>query len=505
MADAQSFPAPVGGWNARDALADMDPRDAVTLDNWFPQASYCEIRGGYANWATGTTGNVKTLAPYNGLTSNKLFAFTSSGVYDATAQGAVGASVLARTSGKHQWVNFGDGSNNYLIAVNGIDKPAYYNGATWTAVDSLSTPALSVVTSTNIVNVFVSKGRLFFVENNKLGFWYLPAGAAGGACTFFDLSSIARRGGYVMAGATWTVDGGTGPDDLVVFVTSEGEIIVYQGTNPGSATAWSLVGVFQGARPLGRRCLEKFGGDLTVLTESGLIPMSSALQAASIDYTNALSDKIRNAFITAARTYGTVFGWRTTLYPQRNALIVNVPNAEDGTHVQYVMNTITKAWCSFSGWNAEDMTVFSGDLYFCSGAAVVKAWSGLPDGTSNVVAYGKTAFSYFGREGLDKNFKLFRPVLAVNGVLSFLTDIDVNFRDTPINGSATYTPVLGASWDVGIWDVDVWGAGLEIVTNWTSPRSFPGKSAAGKVKISTQSVTVQWLASDWTFEYGNIA
>ena len=29
----QSYPPPVGGWNARDALAAMKPTDAVALDN----------------------------------------------------------------------------------------------------------------------------------------------------------------------------------------------------------------------------------------------------------------------------------------------------------------------------------------------------------------------------------------------------------------------------------------------------------------------------------------
>jgi hypothetical protein len=27
--------APVGGWNARDALSAMAPEDAVTMQNWF--------------------------------------------------------------------------------------------------------------------------------------------------------------------------------------------------------------------------------------------------------------------------------------------------------------------------------------------------------------------------------------------------------------------------------------------------------------------------------------
>jgi hypothetical protein len=44
---AMDIPAPVGGWNARDALANMPPTDAVKLVNFIPRGSYVQSRGGY--------------------------------------------------------------------------------------------------------------------------------------------------------------------------------------------------------------------------------------------------------------------------------------------------------------------------------------------------------------------------------------------------------------------------------------------------------------------------
>ena len=199
----QSYPAPVGGWNARDALAQMKETDAVDLENWFPRPSYVESRGGSSSHATGMTGNGKTLATYNKLAgTSEMFCYTASGIYDVSSSGAVGASKLSRTVGKHQWVNFGDGTNNYLIAVNGTDKPAYYNGTTWTAVDGVSSPALTGLTTTKIIGVFVFKGRLIFIEKDSLSFWYLDAGSAGGSLTEFPLDANCPRGGYLVAGAT---------------------------------------------------------------------------------------------------------------------------------------------------------------------------------------------------------------------------------------------------------------------------------------------------------------
>ena len=153
---SMSYPAPVGGWNARDSLAAMKPNQAIVLDNWFPKTSYCEIRGGYSSHATGATGSIKTLAAYNAMSgTNKMFAATASGVYETTSAGAVGASVAARTDGKHQWLNFADGTNQWLIMMNGIDKPLYYDGTTWTAVDGVTSPALTGLTTTSIVDAFV--------------------------------------------------------------------------------------------------------------------------------------------------------------------------------------------------------------------------------------------------------------------------------------------------------------------------------------------------------------
>ena len=41
-----SIAAPLGGWNARDALGAMDPLDAVTLQNWWPGTSSVILRFG---------------------------------------------------------------------------------------------------------------------------------------------------------------------------------------------------------------------------------------------------------------------------------------------------------------------------------------------------------------------------------------------------------------------------------------------------------------------------
>lgn len=501
---SKSFPAPLGGLNYRDSLADMKITDAISLVNWWLKTSYLEIRGGCANHVTGITGTPETLAVYNALDgTSKMFASTSAGVFDVSSAGAVGASVAARTNGRHQYLNFGDGTNNYLMMFNGVDKPLYYDGTTWTAIDGASSPALTGLTTTKIVSAFQSKNRLFFIEKDSLSFWYLSAGSAGGALTEFSLDGVAQRGGYLMAGATWTFDGGDGLDDAVVFVTSKGEVIVYRGTNPGAANTWSLVGMFKLAEPIGRRCFQKIGGDLLLITQDGVYPMSTSLP--SVDPKSvAITNKIENEIAKESRLYGANFGWELTAYPAQSALILNIPIVEGGTKEQYVVNVITKSWTKFTGWDAETFAVFNKELYFTTSTKVVKAWTGVSDYGNNIEIYAKQAFSDFGSPGTQKHFTMYKPLLNVNGSISFLTDFDVDFKDAEILDTATYATTSGALWDVSMWDESYWAAGMEIISRWTSPDEGVGVYGAAKLKISTNTLTVQWIANDVCWMNGGL-
>jgi hypothetical protein len=164
------------------------------------------------------------------------------------------------------------------------------------------------------------------------------------------------------------------------------------------------------------------------------------------------------------------------------------------------MNTITKAWCRFTSWNAETFAVFNGELYFAKGTGTYKAWSGTSDIGSNIEAFAKTAFSYFGDMGSQKRLNMYRPVLATNGSLSFLTDIDVDFKDTEITGTATYTVPSGSLWGTSTWDNAFWASGMDIVKEWTSPDENLGYCVSGKIKIVTNSLTIQWISNDMMYE-----
>ncbi|MDY6498001.1 hypothetical protein, partial [Clostridioides difficile] len=177
----------------------------------------------------------------------------------------------------------------------GTDKLLNYDGTNWTKVDGASTYAITGVTTSTLNNIEVFKNRVWFTQAGTLNAWYLPTSAIAGAATAFPLQGIATLGGYLTGIGTWTIDAGYGVDDLLVFCTSKGQIIVYKGTDPASATTWALVGVWNVGTPVGPRCLYKYSGDLLYICQDGVLPLSSALQSSRVNPKVALTDKIQQA------------------------------------------------------------------------------------------------------------------------------------------------------------------------------------------------------------------
>jgi hypothetical protein len=239
-ARVQSLPAPIGGWNVRDSIANMDTLDAVQLTNLFPTVNNVVLRGGYTKYSTGISGQVQTLMGYSSGATDELFAIAGTSIYDCTAGGAVGAAVkTGLTNARWEYTNVTTPAGGYLYLVNGVDAPLLYDGSVWT------NPTITGVGASSLSNIAIFKNQVWFTQNNSLKAYYLPTLSIAGAANAIDMSSVAQLGGFLVAVGTWTIDAGYGVDDNLVFITSNGEIIVWAGTDPSDATKWALIGVWR--------------------------------------------------------------------------------------------------------------------------------------------------------------------------------------------------------------------------------------------------------------------
>lgn len=483
---------PVGGLNTRDALDLMDSQDAVRLDNWFPKASSVHLRKGHKELSTSAmAGAVETLV---GLpnTTPKLVAAGGGSVYDAT--GATPSSLgSGYTEDSWQTTDF----QNNIFAANGTDAPWRYDGSTFT-----SSTGFTGVTLTTLVDVASFKSRIYFVEKNSQSIWYGGIDSITGALTEFDAGGGIQHGGYINSIAVITSDGGVGGSDLFVIFMTTGEVVVYGGSYPGDS-GWALVGSFKIGSPIGRRNHQSIGADVVAITADGFVPLTSVLPfGRARDQQSVLSDKIRGTVSDALVSYRNNTGWECTFYPLGEMLMFNIPTSTGTTYEQYVMNLNTSSWCRFTGLNGHTWAVLNDKIYFGGiDGKVYQADTGANDNGSQIEADGATAWNYFGHRDNNKLFGMARPIFRTDGDLPVSLILNTDFADNPPTATVAALPITSAIWDDVVWDVGLWGGGLEVKSGWQSVTGT-GYSASLRVKVATNTTTVVWDSTTYTFELG---
>ena len=509
-ASTQTVTTPVGGWNAVSSLATMPPTDAVVIDNWYCLPTELMLRKGYSAWATGITGDIKSIFDYdNANGTEEIFVAADDdgdcAIYDVTTQGPVGAAVVdSLTSAVFQHAQTSNSGGVFTTIVNGHDDMLLYDGSTWTAINGTSTPAITGVDTNKFIDVKVHKRRMWFVEKDSMVGWYLDTDAVAGTATKFDFGPLFALGGHLVKIDTWTLDAGTGMDDYFVAITSAGEIAVYTGVNPDDAASWSLSGVYYIGSPVGdQKCTCKYGGDVLYLNRDGLIPISQALMSSRVSTRMTITNKIQRRITEDTVMYGNNYGWDVVLYPPQNMLMINVP-VSDTVSYQYVMNTITGAWSRWTDINAVCIGFFNETLYFCKQGAVYKGWDGTNDDGNAIVSDLLPAFSSFGAQSQIKHFKMSRIFMGTDTSFAFSGQINVDF-DTISQPPIQYVAPAGDSgiWDTADWDLSVWGGNIYPVTRWV-PATKIGHYGSYRIRTSSNNADVRYYSTDYVFEGGGV-
>jgi hypothetical protein len=495
-----SIQAPTGGLNARDPIADMKETEALRMENYFPMPNQVVSRNGDVLHASGLGGAVDTVMAYNNGSNRKLFGASSGNIFDVTNSGPVGSAVVTgMNNSRYQYVNFGTAGGYFLLAVNNFDKMRVFNGTSWYA-DGTTTTVTGFDTS-NAAHISSFKNRVWFIQRDSFLAWYLPVSSIGGAANSLDLSGLFKMGGYLMAMANWTIDNAAGVDDYAAFITSEGEVALYKGTDPSSAATWALVGTFRMGRPIGRRCFCKAGADVLVLTTDGAFPLSKALLTDRSQTSLAATDKISNLVAQDIVLYKDNFGWQPIIHPAGRKLIINVPTTEEFQSYQYVMNTTHGAWCTFTGWNAFCWETLGDDLYYGGTGAVYRADTGGSDHGNSITGVTQQAFSYFGAKGIQKIFKMARPIMVSEGSVIPALLMNVDFEEQRTTAPTYTIGTSGAEWNVAEWNVAEWVTGNNLTKYW---QSVSGVGISGGLRLVTElkDVSCQWISTDVVYEKG---
>lgn len=503
---AQNYilPAPVGGLNQRDNLDTMPLTDAIVMDNYYPSETKVCLRGGYKLYALGGKKiKTETLMNFNFPNHNRLFAAADGKIFNITS-GYDEVEYENLQSNDWHFVQF----RNRLLLVNGVDEPLTYmqdetGGWKWqeTVLDGDN------LDKSLLCGVAVSKQRVFYIEKNSLTYWYSQAvGEVQGTLHSVDLSALVSKGGSLAAIAGWTCDGGEGMDDLTVFITTEGEVLIYGGNNPDNANDWSLKGKYYIGRPIGKHCVLPYRGDLAIICEDGYIPLSSTIYMAQSGVSgNAYSDKIRGLVLSRIKDNKKLSGWQAIVYPRGGYALFNVPVR--GYFEQHVVNMSSGAWCRFTNINAVCWRIFEDRLYFGSDNGVYLFDEGHSDGGLPICGNVHQAYCNLGTNNLKK-IQMLNPRTKSSSVFALNIYTDMDFT----NEERGYAENIGNS-DGNKWNESRWSSLKNpIGTKWATLKShvrsqWIGNNAVGYkaslvFKTKTRGNLIEWYNTGFRFEQG---
>jgi hypothetical protein len=503
-----TFPASTGGVNAVDSLIAMPPQDCLYTFNIMPSEYGLRLRKGYREWATGCVENpqrapnvdVKTIIPFESkvqdVANDRLFAATSEGIWDVTlfnTTAPVQEVVFTQTqepAGYGVWAEFtgdaaGDGlRGHYLFYADGLNGIWQYEEATdlWTQPPSGVAPTdWFYITGTDTINAFpvenvafvmVFKQRIWVVLEDEDDAWYLPTASVTGELKKFTFGSKMPHGGNLMGLWNWTVDGGSGVDDLMVAVSRGGDVIVYKGEDPEitpdgtSQGPWSTVGTwFIGTVPESRRIVTDYGPDLYVLSSFGLESLNNLLKGAP-EFGQNISAKVNRFLRADVKSGEDSSAWQVTVHPGDGFLQIITPKPVAEKYVQYNLNLQTQAWGFWEGVPIFGADSWNGDYFMGGEDGVVYINDGTLDGTQIGVEgsvgdaiefrtltsfQAPAGHSNFNRVGIIRAIGLLTGAASLN--IKAVYDYNIEDRaNQPVQPGNPGQYV----WDSAIWDAAIW-------------------------------------------------
>jgi hypothetical protein len=325
------------------------------------------------------SGAVKSLFTFvTDAGAEKLIACTNSKIYNCSSSGAGVDLTGLLTVTTDEWQGFT--FNNRLFLLNGTDPVVVIDSTVTAAAAAFTGPSGS---DTALIQGCNYRGRPYMVEKDSLSYWYhRTIGGVTGALTEVDLARVVQFGGKLMFCASATSNQGATANEFMVFVTDQGEVLMYSGDYP-DASNWNLFARTRIAQPLSRRSYVHLGGELMLLTRAGMAPISQIISSPSVSQTlYSVTQEIEGEFKDITRAFS---GSASTNYKycavhnvQDGYLLVNFhntatyagPNTE-GTGYQLVQVLDGGAWSYLNHIDAASWTFFDNKLHFGTSAGTV--------------------------------------------------------------------------------------------------------------------------------------
>lgn len=488
--------APSTGIDLVAPIDNMDPTSARELVNMFPTGRNAILRGGYSELVDIGNDEIEMLSSLPLASgSSKLVAAMGAKLSEvSTGTESVITGSTTPTSASFN----SDVFAHRLFMANGVDAVQVYDGTS--VVDS----TFSGVTLENLINVSSYKERIYFIERDSLNVWYGNTQAVGSsALTLLPLQYAMKRGGKLLFAGSWSNQLAATSADLFFACSSEGEIVFFNGSSPAdTSTPWGLVARFVIGRPLGHRAFIRVNNDVWILTEQGIVPISSLFSVSPEAALDTIGKKINPLIARYAKLVGPSHRWHGVHWPNGRRVYVVIPTSNTAVFLA-VYGLDAQGWCTYelnSAKAACNVAVADGAPFFASSDGVVyEAEKGYNDDGAAINIRGRLPFSFFGSRGNYKEFKDIRPLMYARRGQTLQIGIETNFQevrnlDTLTSAPGDFTP-WGSPWG------SPWSSGMAYIFERFSVRG-QGHSGAIRFRASVKDAPLELYGFEIRFRLG---
>lgn len=321
-----------------------------------------------------------------------------------------------------------------------------YDGTTLTA-----TPyTVNGSTDYTVTHMVPHKSRMYLVlketATGEIDLWYSGVNAISGALTVMDASGestgLFNRGGHLLAVGSISRMSTSGDVSQFVMISSVGEVVVYEGANPG-ASDWVLVRRFSIPVPIKilryTNSVISANGDVYVLTLNGVISINAVMNGDPIGLIAPISDDLQTAWTTQITTEPTPYYTHGIAFNETSKVLAATIPGQVFDDIGGVWLTNMRTGAS-TRWKVTASSIIGYDRHFAlmAGASMWEMEPDLPFAgyETDDWEYG-TSWSNLGSPYTRKTIKAIRVRLKKGS--TYIDDISVNVDADFLNSSNTYT------------------------------------------------------------------
>ena len=311
-------------------------------------------------------------------------------------------------------------SSNVILA-DGLAAPIRFDGIAFTVCeftisDSNKNPA-------NFDGVIAHHDRLYFWKRGGgLEFYYGDVGAVAGALSLFPLDRLGNITGSIVTMLSLTMDAGHGMNDVLAIITSTGQMILYEGLNPGDPNDWRLLSRVSAGVPVSNRAVTQIGSDAWILTKRGLVSVADSARSSELAFASQLSQPISAEILKLMSDTKTK--WQLITAADGSMLVINA--VKGGTASQFIYYLNSKSWAT-ADYPAQAWYNFNGALGFTS-----------TDGREGIISHtaadevitARLVSSWF-RTGGNASIAYVLPTIEASGPLSVRVVVLADHADEP--------------------------------------------------------------------------